>query len=266
MTRAYGVRVVEGDFGTTEGRRPRVVRGRPNWWVILAVSLALMALLVATAGNPSRAIKHPHASADAAASDSQHRSATQTKAAAGGARDGGGAGAATHGTTASGSPATTTPSTSPSPANSAAGGSNDTSFLSPSRQPSDSQTPATAPPNVTTTTAPAATTTTTAPAAAASSSPADRTQTQGILNPPGQRSNGFGFTGTGATTVSVVWSGSTYLTLEVSCPSGSQSVGGTSAMEATLPDASGSCLATVSEPASEDTALTYTITIEPAGG
>ena len=30
---------------------PRVARGRPNWWVILAVSLGLMALLVATAGQ-----------------------------------------------------------------------------------------------------------------------------------------------------------------------------------------------------------------------
>ena len=66
--------------------------------------------------------------------------------------------------------------------------------------------------------------------------------------------------------MSVIWSGSTYLTLDVSCPSGSQSVGGTSVMQATLPDASGSCLATVSEPASESVALTYTITIGPAGG
>ena len=64
----------------------------------------------------------------------------------------------------------------------------------------------------------------------------------------------------------MVWSGATYLTMEVSCPSGSQSVGGSSAMAASLPDASGSCLATVSEPTSESTALTYTITIGPAGG
>jgi hypothetical protein len=114
----------------------------------------------------------------------------------------------------------------------------------------------------TTTVAPATTTTTTA----AASTPNDRTQTQGILNPPQQRSNGFAFTANGATTVSVVWSGSTYLTLDVSCPSGGQSAGGTSAMAVTLPTASGSCLATVSEPASESAALTYTITIGPAGG
>jgi hypothetical protein len=33
-----------------------------------------------------------------------------------------------------------------------------------------------------------------------------------------------------------------------------------------LPDASGSCLATVTEPSSETTSLTYTISIGPAGG
>jgi len=54
--------------------------------------------------------------------------------------------------------------------------------------------------------------------------------------------------------------------MQVSCPSGTQNVGGSSAMAASLPDASGSCLATVSEPTSESTALTYTITIGPAGG
>ena len=66
--------------------------------------------------------------------------------------------------------------------------------------------------------------------------------------------------------ISVVWSGNTYLTMEVTCPGGSQSVGGSSAMAASLPDASGNCLATVSEPASESVSLTYTITISPAGG
>jgi hypothetical protein len=67
-------------------------------------------------------------------------------------------------------------------------------------------------------------------------------------------------------TVSVVWSSPTYLTLTVGCGGPVQSVGGTTAMRATLPDAAGSCGATVSEPSSESTALTYTITIGPSGG
>jgi hypothetical protein len=37
-------------------------------------------------------------------------------------------------------------------------------------------------------------------------------------------------------------------------------------MQVSLPDASGSCLATVTEPASESASLTYTISIGPAGG
>ena len=51
MTRAYRGPVFGGGPDTTEGLRSRVARGRPNWWVILAVSLGLMALLVATAGS-----------------------------------------------------------------------------------------------------------------------------------------------------------------------------------------------------------------------
>ena len=80
----------------------------------------------------------------------------------------------------------------------------------------------TAGPVVTTTTITVAptTTTTTTTTGAGSAVPADRTQTQGYLNPPLQTSNGYGFTGTGAMQVSVLWSGNTYLTMEVSCPSG----------------------------------------------
>jgi hypothetical protein len=125
---------------------------------------------------------------------------------------------------------------------------------------------ATSPIVTTTTLAPAAPTTTTTTSAPGAALAADRTQTQGYLNPPLQPSNQFGFTGAGAMEVSVVWSANTYLTLDVSCPSGGQDVGGTSAMAASLPDASGSCLATVSEPPSESTSLTYSITIGPAGG
>jgi hypothetical protein len=130
----------------------------------------------------------------------------------------------------------------------------------------DGAPPAAAPSVTTTTLAPVATTTTTTTTEPSEAVAADRTQTQGYLNPPLQPSNQFGFTGAGAMEVSVVWSGNMYLTMEVSCPSGDQSVGGTSAMAASLPDASGSCLATVSEPTSESTSLTYTITIGPAGG
>jgi hypothetical protein len=94
----------------------------------------------------------------------------------------------------------------------------------------------------------------------------NRTQTQGYLEPPLEASNQFGFTGTGNMTVSVVWSGDTYLTMSVTCPSGGDNVGGTSGMEASLPNASGNCTATVTEPSSESVTLTYSISWGPAGG
>ena len=65
------------------------------------------------------------------------------------------------------------------------------------------------------------------------------TQTQGYLDPPLQTSNQYTFTGTGNMVVSVVWSGDTFLTMAVSCPSGGNDVGGTSGMEASLTNASG---------------------------
>jgi hypothetical protein len=202
--------------------------------VILGVTLALMALLVATAGNPARAPRSPRAQSD---------DARRTP-------DPAAAGSITH--------ASTTTSTAPSSHAPA------TSLLS-SHVGVGTATPATAT-TTTTSVPPTTTTTTTAPAEAPASQPSDRTQSQGVIEPPQQRSSSFGFTGAGATEVSVVWSGATYLTMEVSCPNGSQNVGGSSAMAASLPDASGSCLATVSEPSTESTALTYTITIGPAGG
>jgi hypothetical protein len=238
MARAYRYGAVVEGIGTTEGRRSRVARGRPNWWVILAVTLALMALLVATAGNPGRhSPRGTHALTDA-----------PTGGGGGGRKSGPSAASTT--TSTSVVPATDVPHT---PA---------TSLVSSSHSGAGGGTPTTVPASVPTTTVPT-TTTTTAPGA---SQPSDRTQSEGVIEPPAQRSSGFDFTGTGAMTVSVVWSGATYLTMQVSCPNGSQNVGGTAAMGVTLPDASGSCTATVTEPTSESTALTFTITIGPAGG
>ena len=232
--------------------RARVARGRPNWWVILAVSLGLMALLVATAGSTPRTTRRGGGSAQAAAhialGSGVHRRAGTN-----------GAPLSTTATTTT----TTTPTIAATPPSSGSGAGG-TALLSSgtSRVENAPQTAAT---SVTTTTT---TTTQTPPAPIAptepSAVPADRTQ--GYLDPPLQTSNQYGFTGTGAMEISVVWSGDTYLNMQVSCANGGQSVGGTSAMAASLPDATGSCLATVSEPASETTSLTYTISIGPAGG
>ncbi len=245
MSHAYRVPVAGGGPDTTESVHSRVARGRPNWWVILAVSLGLMALLVATAGGTPQARGPGRTPAQATAGLTTRTAIGRPDPAAR--------------TTA---PPTTTTTNAPSP--STPGPSEVGSSLLSTRTPGTVSTPETAPATTTTTTTPATTTTTTALPGA--SVPADRTQTQGYLDPPVHTSNEYGFAGTGAMAISVLWSGDTYLAMEVSCPSGNQSVGGTSAMAASLPDATGSCLATVSEPASETASLTYTITIGPAGG
>jgi hypothetical protein len=203
------------------------------------VSLALMALLVAKAGNPAQ---DPHGTGSHALADAHAHGAHNSP---------GGRTAPNVSTTTS---TLVTPPTSV------------TSSLQPVR---GDTTPTVADVGTAGAAAPVATTTTTVPptttTTVAASHPSD-IQSQGVIEPPQQRSSSFGFTGTGAMEVSVTWSGDTYLTMNVNCPSGSQNVGGSSAMAASLPDASGSCLATVSEPTSESAALTYTITIGPAGG
>jgi hypothetical protein len=255
VTRAYrGPVFGGGPGGPTEGLRSRVARGRPNWWVILAVSLGLMALLVATAGGAARTPQPKGSPPEAAAHISPGPGLLWSA----------GAGAGAHPTTTTTTIVTTT-TTAATTAGQASTGTADvaTTHLTAGTGGGAGSPSAGAPAATTTTTVPAPTTTTTAGSPAV---PADRTQTQGYLNPPTEPSNKFGFTGSGAMEISVVWSGNTYLTMQVSCANGGQSVGGTAAMAASLPDASGSCLATVSEPTSETTTLTYTISIGPAGG
>ncbi len=235
-----------------ERLRARVAGGRPNWWVILAVSLALMALLVATAGAPPDRSRPRPSLVESSTGDAHPVSPT--------VRTDPGRATSPHA-----SSTTTTTTTSPPAASTTTTTAASTALVSAHGVGDVTGHPATEPTTVTTTTVVTASTTTTTIAQPASL-PADRMQTQGYLNPPVQPSNGYGFTGTGATEVSVVWSGDTYLTMTAGCPDGSQSVGGTSAMEASLPDAQGSCQVTVSEPSSESTSLTYTITIAPAGG
>ena len=248
MARAYGGTVVGGGAARAGTGRARPTRGHPNWWVVLAVSLALIAVLVVTAGTTPKPLRARtlggHAAADARGRAPSPRAAARADAAT---------------TTSTSAPAVAPPT----------GATPTTSLLS---APSATAAGAPAAPAggagvTTTTTSAPAPTTTTAPSPGTTQLPATRsTQNEGYLDPPLQASQVFAFTGSGATGVSVVWSGSTYLTMVVSCPNGSQSVGGTSAMQATLPDAEGSCRATVSEPASESAALTFTITIGPAGG
>jgi len=241
--------VVGGGAGATGGWRARAAEGRPNWWVILAVSLALMALLVATSPAPDRAPRHVATSAPGSDGRPSARRGPPTGTGHPGGR-------ALGTTTTTALTATTVTGAPPDTAPSGSALTSDRRGLGGST----GAAPA-APASVSTTT------TTTAPAAAGSPAvPADRTQTQGYLDPPLTTSNTFAFTGLGAMEISAVWSGATYLTMEVDCPGASQNAGGSGAMATTLVDASGSCTATVSEPSTESVPLSYTMAIGPAGG
>jgi hypothetical protein len=226
--------------------------------VILAVSLALIAVLVVTAGTRPRVDSRDRAPGNRANADAREHAPTRA------AQHDTSSGSTTTSTAPPdlvGAPRTNSPSLSSSALGAGVGagaGAGATHITS--GGPGGNAATQT-PPTTTTTT----TTTTTSQGATAQ--PLDRsTQTQGVLDPPLQSSQAFAFTGLGPMEVSVVWSGNTYLTMVVSCANGNQSVGGSSAMQASLPDAQGSCRATVSEPSSESTALTFTITIGSAGG
>jgi hypothetical protein len=222
-----------------------------------------MALLVATAGSAARAPQTKSRPSEAAAHISPGPGLLWSAGAGGSGGGGGGSGgkAKTHSTTTTTTVTTTTTAVTAPPHQSGTAEVATTHLTSGTAGVASS--PPAGAPSATTTTVPAPTTTTTAGSPAV---PADRTQTLGYLNPPTEQSNKFAFAGTGPMEISVVWSGSTYLTMQVSCANGGQNVGGTAAMAASLPDASGSCLATVSEPTTETTSLTYTISIGPAGG
>ncbi len=223
-----------------------MTRGTPNWWVILAVSLALMALLTATAGQ-----RHPTSlepSARAALTTGDHKDARSSQD----------NGPGHHGAPRPAPAVTGTPVTVPdgSPSLLVAGSGGGT----------EGARGITTPSTTTPTTVPASTTTTVTLVAGATPAAAGRLQTQGYIDPPAQTSESFSFTGTSTMQVAVQWSSSTYLTLQVSCPGATQSAGGTAAMAASVPDATGTCTATVAEPGSEMASVSFTITIGPAGG
>jgi hypothetical protein len=224
--------VVPGN-ATVSPTRAHPARGRPTWWVVLAVTLALMALVAATATRSSGS---------------------------GGARQG------NHGSDPNHSAAALShlkhpASSHPTSATDVVPGTVPVRTSTPSIG-FDAANPPAGHAVVTTTTTTSAPTTTTTTAPAASNDIVD----PGYLQPPTQSSTTFGFTGHGPTRITVTWSNSTYLTLSVSCPSGNQQSGGSSAISLSMTDAEGSCTGTLSEPAAEDTMVSYTITISPGSG
>ncbi len=66
--------------------------------------------------------------------------------------------------------------------------------------------------------------------------------------------------------ISASWSPTDSLSLSVSCPDGSQTSEGTSSVAVVIPDADGPCDLTLKETLVQYDAVSYTLTIAPAGG
>ncbi len=238
---AYRVSVVGGGISTTGSVRARPVRGRPHWWVVLAVTLALMALVTAAStGHQARLGAQPYE----ATQSTGHATSTSTST-------------STSTTAPQGETPTTGEPTSPFIEQSAAQSVPLIRTTSP--------TTTTAVPTATVTTGSTTTTSTTIGSGIGNSPLQNGAQSdQGYLAPPNDSAAIYSFNGDGATKVSASWTPQTELTMTVTCANGSQNIAGSASLELTLPDAQGACQVTLSEAAGETADVTFTLTIAPA--
>ena len=173
--------------------RSRPARWRPNWWVILAVSLALIALLVETSGRDDGG---PALHVQSVAST--HGPLTHRLTRARGVRSGRRPRRRRPRRRRPVAPPATTPVADRSPAFDCHDGT-DSTVVPPASTTTTTTTPS--PPMTTSTSA--------APAALA----ADHSQTEGYFDPPLQTSGQYEVNGSGPTEVSVLWSAPVYLTM-----------------------------------------------------
>jgi hypothetical protein len=238
-------------------RTPRASTDRPvvptrdwsRWWAVLAVSLALMAVVLVLSGG-HRPTQKP--SAEAAARQRLAHPSTSMSAPRRSAERPGSRTPARVSTPTS----TTVATTPPAPGNDPSSGS---------------VTPATTPPTVASPTRSEAGGTGSGSGSGSAADPVSGTPPdgsagdaqQGYLQPPDNTSAIYPATAGGSLRVSARWSGSTTLTLSVDCPDAARSASGTSSVTVTLPQAEGDCQATLSEPSTESDTVSYTLSIGP---
>jgi hypothetical protein len=225
---AYRVPVVGGGNDTTGDARARPSRGRPHWWVVLAVSLALMALVAAGSAGRQAAIgtqRFP-----ATASPRHHSQQAMTTP-------------------------STLPGTSPRvPATSSPLGTALPVVIAGVHVPANS-------PSASTTT-----TSTTGGSTLGTAQPADDTVDEGYLEPPDDATAEYAFAASGATEVTASWNSAATLSLSVACPSGTQMAQGSTTVSVAAPDTSGECQATLTDLDTGTATVSYSLTIGPATG
>jgi hypothetical protein len=221
------------------GARPW--RIRPHWWLVLAVSLSLLALVAATTSDHpgSAGRRQPPRSLQPTLPRPTRPTPTTTS------------------TTSSTVPTTTTVTFSTSPIGpvTAPARGNDVSALSST-------------PPIPTTTTTAVTTTTTGLAAAPTqpARPATDKDYSTTLQQPNEPTASYKFYGVGSMTVSVKWDYATPLSFTVSCPGGGTTKQGASPLTIVIPNAGGLCSTSVTETLVQYTPVDVTFLIYPTDG
>ncbi len=241
--RAYGSSV-RGGGPTRSGEHDRQGAGRPHWWALLAVTLALMALVAALSPHgPARPTTALH-QADPAPL-------------------GGG------GTEAGAAPPTTSPapagtSVTPSPTERtgpvlAAGGAPSTTAPT---APTTTSSVVTGPPVSTTATGTPSTPSTTAPTTAPTVPTGLGPVLEGYLQYPQNIKAIYTVNpGSGITAIGATWTGMAALSLSSECPSATQSTTGPSGLTVPVSTAGGGCTVVLAEPPDTDGTASYVLAV-----
>jgi hypothetical protein len=247
----------EDPAAPSDGRR--TTADRPQWWAVLAVSLALMAL-VATVSSTRR-----HGTAGSLAVHTSSVRHPATRAGTRAAEVGAAPDLAPPSTDSTGTTPTTALRITPAVAGRTDVGTGTDTDAAPPSAPVATTTSTTAPAAAPVTVTDDPVTTTTAVAATAATSPdsPDVATYPGDFDAPDPVSATYPVGATSGTVrASVTFSGTTTLDLSISCSGGDQSQAVVSGGSLTEPVGGGNCSVTLTEPAGVTGSVPYTLTVE----
>lgn len=258
--------------------RNRILVGRPRWWAVLAVSLALMALVASLsagargAPGPAAGAEAHHPTLPAGRAGARDQSSAHTPAVTPRAGPAGTSTASAGTGAAPGGPAGQSGTASASPPDLVAGLEAGTSAVTvPTPAGGASGTAGTAaPPATTSTTRTTATTATTAPPTTTTAA-AGTTQTEiGNLTYPDNVAAEYAVPGGGAVQVTATWSGTPDLTLSIACPARTARRSGASELSVSVPQPApgndATCTVAIAEPTGVEATVSYSLAVTTGGG
>ena len=209
--------------------------GRPHWWAVLAVTLALMALVIANSDRSRRS-----------STDSERPLVPSF---------------AVRPTLPGHGSSTQSPASAPETIGRASTGGNPATHA----QPGETQAPNAGAVTAPTTSATLTITPSTVPSQVVTTSPSATGSLEsypGYLEAPDDISSSYPVSNPGGTVVATAnWSGSTYLSLSIDCPSAHQESSGTSGLSISTSSYDSSCNITLQEPTNISGTVVYTLTI-----